>query len=88
MKRKEPACNLTEDQVKDIVKDVLIDILRIDKSKIVESAYLTRDIGMDSFTAQVVLVTIEDKLGISLASVKLYTVGDLYNLVLKKWNAL
>ena len=43
---------------------------------------------MDSFTAQVVLITIEDELGISLASVKLYTVGDLYNLVLKRWNAL
>ena len=88
MKRKEPACDLTEDQVKDIVNNALIDVLRIDKSEIVESAYLTRDIGMDSFTAQVVLITIEDELGISLASVKLYTVGDVYNLVLKRWNAL
>ena len=36
MKRKEPACDLTEDQVKDIVNNVLIDVLRIDKSEIVE----------------------------------------------------
>lgn len=85
MKQKRNSFDLTKKQVKDIVNDVLINVLKVDKSKILENAYLSNDLRIDKFETQVMFVSIEDSLEIVLPTVAIYTVGDLYDLVWKTY---
>lgn len=85
MKQKRNSFDLTKEQVKDIVNDVLINVLKVDKSKILENAYLSNDLRIDKFETQVMFVSIEDSLEIVLPTVAIYTVGDLYDLVWKTY---
>lgn len=85
MKQKRNSFDLTKEQVKDIVNDVLINVLKVDKSKILENAYLSNDLRIDKFETLVMFVSIEDSLEIVLPTVAIYTVGDLYDLVWKTY---
>lgn len=85
MKQKRNSFDLTKEQVKDIVNDVLINVLKVDNSKILENAYLSNDLRIDKFETQVMFVSIEDSLEIVLPTVAIYTVGDLYDLVWKTY---
>ncbi len=85
----------TKDQVKQIVDDVLIDVLDVNKAEIVESADIRCDLRADSLDSAMIFVHLEEKFGINLpefgtkeypASIyhPYFKVGELYGFCLQK----
>ena len=66
------------------VKEIILDVISIDESKVTLDASLEQDLGADSLDAVEIIMLLEDEFGISLddeATQNIKTVKDLVNFI-------
>ena len=66
------------------VKEIILDVITIDESKVTLDASLEQDLGADSLDAVEIIMLLEDQFGISLddeATQNIKTVRDLVNFI-------
>ena len=66
------------------VKEIILDVIKVDESKITLDASLENDLGADSLDAVEIIMLLEDEFDLSLddeATQNIKTVGDLVNFI-------
>ena len=80
---------MTEDQVLAKVRDVVVEKLDVDPSKVVMSASFRKDLGADSLDAYEIVYGIEEELGVTIPddmANEFDTVGDAVKFLTEKLN--
>lgn len=78
---------MTEEELLDALRDVLVDKLKVDGTKVQLQASLYDDLGLDSIDLMTAVMAMEERFGIEISDNELEqvtTVGDAVNLLSQK----
>ncbi len=77
----------TEKEIKEIVTDILVQILGVDESEVTDNANLQNDLGMDSLDAVELIMEFEKQYNISISDYdaeKISSVKDIVNYLIER----
>ena len=78
---------MTEEELLDALRDVLVDKLKVDGTKVQPQSSLYDDLGLDSIDLMTAVMAMEERFGIEISDNELEqvtTVGDAVNLLSQK----